>query len=59
MTRAKDRLVLSRALKRPWRGKVRTLDASPFLSDIESALADYRRGQAFRRKPEDKQLKLL
>jgi len=38
MTRAKDRLFLSRALQRPWRGQLRTLPPSPFLSDIAPQL---------------------
>ena len=58
MTRAKDRLLLSRALKRLWRGRVRTQAASPFLADIESELT--RQQQAtLRRKHDDRQLKLL
>jgi len=58
MTRAKDRLILSRALRRHWRGTLRKLDASPFLADIERELV---RQQAAlpRLKREDKQLKLL
>ena len=38
MTRAKDRLILVRALKRLWRGKLRQLPGSPFLGDIEAEL---------------------
>jgi uncharacterized protein (TIGR00375 family) len=38
MTRAKDRLFLSRALQRSWRGKLRTLPPSPFLRDIAAEL---------------------
>ncbi len=58
MTRAKDRLLLSRALKRQWRGRVREQAPSPFLADIESELT--RRQQArLRRKPEDRQLRLF
>jgi DNA helicase II / ATP-dependent DNA helicase PcrA len=38
MTRAKDRLFLSRALQRAWRGQLRTLPPSPFLSDIAPEL---------------------
>jgi DNA helicase II / ATP-dependent DNA helicase PcrA len=34
MTRAKDRLFLTRAAQRTWRGALRTLPPSPFLSDI-------------------------
>jgi DNA helicase-2/ATP-dependent DNA helicase PcrA len=38
MTRAKDRLFLSRALQRTWRGALRTLPPSPFLRDIAAEL---------------------
>jgi uncharacterized protein (TIGR00375 family) len=58
MTRAKDRLLLSRALKRRWRGHVRALPPSPYLADIESELVRQQRAQA-RRRPEDRQLKLF
>jgi len=34
MTRAKDRLILSRAVERHWRGERRKLPPSPFLADI-------------------------
>lgn len=59
MTRARNRLVLSRALKRIWRGRIRTLEPSPFLSDIESELL---RQQTIRRtppKPPSPQMSLL
>ena len=59
MTRAKDRLVLSRAAERFWRGARRKLPASPFLGDIERALVDERRKEADRRTPEEHQLRLL
>jgi uncharacterized protein (TIGR00375 family) len=39
MTRAKDRLFLTHAVQRSWRGKLRTLQRSPFLNDIPSGLA--------------------
>jgi len=58
MTRAKDRLILSRALQRYWRGGLRKLDPSPFLADIEKELVRQQRA-ALRAKPADKQLKLL
>jgi superfamily I DNA/RNA helicase len=58
MTRAKDRLVLSRALKRHWRGRVREQRASPFLADIENELTRHQQAQ-LRRKPQDRQLKLF
>jgi superfamily I DNA/RNA helicase len=38
MTRAKDRLFLSRARQRTWRGQVRTLPPSPYLRDIAAEL---------------------
>jgi superfamily I DNA/RNA helicase len=38
MTRAKDRLFLSRARQRTWRGQLRTLPPSPFLRDIAAEL---------------------
>jgi DNA helicase II / ATP-dependent DNA helicase PcrA len=58
MTRAKDRLVLSRALKRQWHGRVREQKPSPFLADIEHELVKHQQAQP-RNKPEDRQLKLL
>jgi DNA helicase II / ATP-dependent DNA helicase PcrA len=58
MTRAKDRLILSRALKRLRQGRVREQKPSPFLADIESELTKQQQTQ-LRRKPEDRQLKLL
>jgi DNA helicase-2/ATP-dependent DNA helicase PcrA len=59
MTRAKDRLILSRARKRLWRGRMRELEASPFLSDIEAELLKHQRAELPRRKPEDRQLSLF
>jgi DNA helicase-2/ATP-dependent DNA helicase PcrA len=38
MTRAKDRLFLSRAQRRAWRGQLRTLPPSPYLRDIPAEL---------------------
>jgi superfamily I DNA/RNA helicase len=38
MTRAKDRLFLSRAVQRTWRGQPRTLPPSPYLRDIAPEL---------------------
>jgi DNA helicase II / ATP-dependent DNA helicase PcrA len=38
MTRAKDRLYLSRASQRSWRGQVRMLSASPYLDEIAPEL---------------------
>ena len=58
MTRAKDRLILSRARQRLWRGRVRALEPSPFLRDIENELMKHQPMEG-RRKPPDRQLKLL
>src|SRR5262249_44529518 len=41
MTRAKDRLVLSRAQSRQWRGRVRQLPPSRFLARIEDELVKH------------------
>jgi DNA helicase-2/ATP-dependent DNA helicase PcrA len=59
MTRAKDRLVLSHARQRYWRGRQRMLDPSPFLRDIEHELVKHKPVQPLRSKPQDRQLKLL
>jgi DNA helicase II / ATP-dependent DNA helicase PcrA len=59
MTRAKDRLVLSRAAKRLWRGRVREQKPSPFLADIEAELVKHQRTELLPRRPEDRQLKLF
>jgi DNA helicase-2/ATP-dependent DNA helicase PcrA len=59
MTRAKDRLFLCRAEKRSWRGAPRTLPASPFLSDIETALLEHSRMAALPRRDPDRQLDLF
>jgi hypothetical protein len=59
MTRARDQLILTRALKRLWRGRVREQSASPYLTDIESELLKYQRNEAPRRRPEDRQLSLF
>jgi DNA helicase-2/ATP-dependent DNA helicase PcrA len=59
MTRAKDRLILSRAKQRLWRGKVRALEPSPFLGDIEAALVRHQQAQPGRHRPEDRQLTLF
>jgi superfamily I DNA/RNA helicase len=59
MTRAKDRLILSRAKARLWRGKVREREPSPFLGDIEAELVRHQQAQPTRRRPEDKQLTLF
>ncbi|MBV8754918.1 MAG: UvrD-helicase domain-containing protein [Hyphomicrobiales bacterium] len=59
MTRAKDRLILSRAKQRLWRGKLRTLAPSPFLGDIEAELLRHQHAEPLRRPTEDRQLKLF
>jgi DNA helicase-2/ATP-dependent DNA helicase PcrA len=59
MTRAKDRLILSHARQRLWRGRVRTLEPSPFLRDIEAELVKKQPVQGARTKPQERQLKLL
>ncbi len=59
MTRAKDRLILSRARQRFWRGRTQMLRASPFLDDIESELVKHQRSELTRRPPEDRQLRLF
>ncbi len=58
MTRAMDRLILSRSEERHWRGKWQALPPSPFLADIERELKSQCR-QPPRRREEDRQLKLL
>ena len=59
MTRAKDKLILSRAEQRHWRGALRRLEPSPFLRDIEAELTKHQRMEPVRRKPQDRQLKLF
>jgi DNA helicase II / ATP-dependent DNA helicase PcrA len=59
MTRARDRLILSRALERPWRGRIRRLEPSPFLGDIAPELVCLERMPRARGRPEDRQLRLL
>jgi DNA helicase-2/ATP-dependent DNA helicase PcrA len=59
MTRAKDRLLLSRAERRVWRGRVREQAPSRFLADIERELLRQQTSDLPRRKPEDRQLSLF
>lgn len=59
MTRARDRLYLCRARRRPWRGTGRSLSPSPFLADIERALADHQRSEARSHLPHAEQLGLF
>lgn len=48
MTRAKDRLYLTRASRRFWRGQEREMPASAFLRDIPEALLTRRQGRGAR-----------
>ena len=59
MTRAKDRLILSRARQRHWRGRLHILEPSPFLRDIENELVKHQPMRPGRGKAQDRQLKLL
>jgi superfamily I DNA/RNA helicase len=59
MTRAKDRLLLSHAAERLWRGQRRQMSASPFLLDIEQQLVTHQRMHPRLKTPEAHQLKLL
>ncbi len=59
MTRAKDRLVLSRAERRIWRGRTREQAPSRFLADIERALVERQTSELPRRAPEARQLSLF
>jgi superfamily I DNA/RNA helicase len=59
MTRAKDRLLLSHARQRLWRGRPRALEPSPFLRDIENELIKLHPLEGGRRRASDRQLKLL
>jgi DNA helicase-2/ATP-dependent DNA helicase PcrA len=59
MTRAKDRLILSHARQRLWRGRVRMREPSPFLRDIEAELVKHQPAYAARAKSQERQLKLL
>ena len=59
MTRAKDRLLLSRAERRTWRGRVREQAPSRFLADIERELLRRQASDLPRKRPEDRQLSLF
>ena len=60
VTRAKTKLFLCRAKKRLWRGKVRELPPSPYLSDVEERLLERRRSRIpDKRKKTDSQMKLF
>ena len=60
MTRARQRLVLTHARKRRWRGAVRPMDPSPFLDAIERRLLDYQHHRATKKpSPVDRQRTLF
>jgi superfamily I DNA/RNA helicase len=59
MTRAKDRLFLTRALQRTWRGTPRTLPPSPFLRDIAAGLMVRHAAPVRKEKPEAVQYSLF
>src|SRR5262252_1150947 len=59
MTRAKDRLFLSRALQRTWRGQLRTLPPSPFLSHIAVELVLHHAAPARKERRETGQYSLF
>ena len=59
MTRAEDRLFLTRAQKRLWRGEVRSLPPSPYLQDIQEELLRHSRFEATRSKAQPPQLELF
>ncbi|MFQ5773034.1 MAG: UvrD-helicase domain-containing protein [Kiloniellaceae bacterium] len=59
MTRAKDRLFLSRAAKRAWRGAARAFAPSPYLADIENELLKHSRMAAAPGNRADRQLDLF
>jgi DNA helicase-2/ATP-dependent DNA helicase PcrA len=59
MTRAEDRLFLTRAQRRLWRGEVRSLLASPYLQDIQEELLQRSRYEAARTKALAPQLELF
>jgi len=59
ITRAKDRLLLSRADRRMLRGKVREQAPSRFLADIERELLRQQKSELPRKRPEDRQLSLF
>ena len=52
-------MILSQARRRLWRGRVQVQEPSPFLCDIENELMKHQPMDGSRRKPQDRQLKLL
>jgi DNA helicase-2/ATP-dependent DNA helicase PcrA len=61
MTRARDRLYLSHARQRSWRGQLREMPASPFLREIQDELLEraQRANVPRRRSSSDRQLPLF
>jgi len=59
MTRARDRLYLTRAAERLWRGRLRRPEPSRFLADIEAELVRHHRVALPGRKPQHLQLELF
>ena len=61
VTRARKKLLLSRARKRAWRGKIREFPPSPYLADIEEQLLERLRSQPDGKRAHDRdsQLKLF
>ena len=59
MTRAKDRLFLSRAVQRAWRGQLRALPSSPFLRDIAAELVLHHVAPARKERRQTLQLSLF
>ena len=58
MTRAQDRLILSRALSRHWRGKIQQHKVSRFFLEIEQALIQSSHSQRYTNLTKSKQLNL-
>ncbi len=59
MTRAQDRLFLSRCAQRSWRGQLRSLPASPFLQDIATELVLHHALPAHKTRREARQFSLF
>ena len=59
VTRARERLVLSRAAERMWRGRVQRLPPSRFLGDIEEALLEHQGEAVPAHRSARRQLRLL
>jgi DNA helicase-2/ATP-dependent DNA helicase PcrA len=49
MTRAQQRLILTHAAKRPWKGGMRASSPSPFLEDIQRRLVAHHQHEAIRK----------